>query len=355
VRRIRLARPGDAGDIREIYAPAVSSSAVSFETEVPSVEEMRRRVEATLCRFPWLVVVDEGGIEGYAYAGPHRERAAYRWSVDVSVYVRAASRGQGVGTALYGVLLGLVRDLGCCNAYAGITLPNPGSVALHERMGFRPVAVYREVGFKLGRWHDVGWWHLGLRPRDTPPLPPRGLGEWLEQEGKESPLCAEGIEVAAGPGSADPAGARGAVGDEVRRLRGATDDALRAHDEELARKRRQWYRQEGRELHAGVSDPLERAYLVLLSKLGIEPWQAPIASRDARRLVFLSANPCPTLEACRILGLETARVCRLSSEGATDALVKEVDPRLRFRRNDDGLRPRARACEEMIEFSEEQG
>ena len=140
------------------------------------------------------------------------------------------------------------------------------------------------------------------------------------------------------------------VGAETRRLRGAHDEELRAHGEALAEKRRQWYRIEGHLLHRDVDNPLERAYLVLLAKLGIERAEAPIESRDGRRLVFLSANPCPTLEACRALGLDTRSVCRLSSEGATDALVKEVDPRLRFRRDYDRLRPRAPACVEMIEY-----
>lgn len=195
VTRIRLARPGDAPAIQAIYAPYVSSTAISFELEEPSAEEMRQRIEGTLRRFPWLVCCRGAEVTGYAYAAPHRERAAYQWSVDVSVYVRPGSHRRGAGTALYGVLLAMTRGLGYCNAYAGITLPNPASVALHEKLGFAPVAVYREVGFKLGRWHDVGWWHLALRPREVPPRPPRGIGDWLQQEGRGSALCDAGIEV----------------------------------------------------------------------------------------------------------------------------------------------------------------
>jgi phosphinothricin acetyltransferase len=97
-------------------------------------------------------------VAGFAYGGPHRTRAAYRWSVDVTVYVAEQARGHGVGRALYGALLPALAERGFHAAFAGIALPNPGSVALHEAVGFTPLGVYREVGFKLGRWHDVGWW-----------------------------------------------------------------------------------------------------------------------------------------------------------------------------------------------------
>jgi len=108
-------------------------------------------------------------LQGYAYASAHRTRAAYQWSVDVSVYVRADVRRAGVGRAVYRSLFALLAVQGYYNAYAGITLPNPASVGLHESLGFHPVGVYGAVGYKLGAWHDVGWWHLSLRPRSMPP------------------------------------------------------------------------------------------------------------------------------------------------------------------------------------------
>jgi len=115
-----------------------------------------------------------GGIAGYAYASRHRERRAYQWSVDVSCYVDARFRRRGVGGALYRVLLALLARQGFFNAYAGITLPNAASVALHESAGFRPIGVYRRVGYKLGAWHDVGWWGREIAaPRDDPPEPVR--------------------------------------------------------------------------------------------------------------------------------------------------------------------------------------
>jgi phosphinothricin acetyltransferase len=125
---------------------------------------------------PWLVAERDGGVTGYAYASPHRARAAYRWGADVSVYLDERERGRGSGRALYGALLPVLRDLGYTGAYAGITLPNPASVALHESMGFSLVGVYRRVGYKLGGWHDVGWWQLVLAdPLPEVPAEPR---EW---------------------------------------------------------------------------------------------------------------------------------------------------------------------------------
>jgi len=158
---LRPATPADAPGILAIYAPIVENTVISFEYEPPSVDEMVHRLEAYR---PWLVAVDNGEIMGYAYASKHRERAAYQWSADVSVYVHELARGQGLGTRLYRELFAVLVGQGYVNAYAGITLPNPASVGLHESLGFRPVGVYEGVGYKFGAWHDVGWWQLLLRP-----------------------------------------------------------------------------------------------------------------------------------------------------------------------------------------------
>jgi phosphinothricin acetyltransferase len=174
---VRLATAADAERIVAIYSPIVRETAISFELEAPSVEEMRRRIDVTLRDLPWLVSESAGGIAGYAYAGHHHERAAYQWAVDVSVYVAAEERGKGIGQWLYSALLGIVQDLGYYTAYAGIALPNAASVALHESMGFRPVGIYRKAGYKLGAWHDVGWWGRPLREYDLNPKPPRAMGE----------------------------------------------------------------------------------------------------------------------------------------------------------------------------------
>ena len=170
---IRVARPGDAPQVAEIYAPNVSAAFISFEAEAPSVDEMRARIVKTLATHPWLVHEEGGRILGYAYASRHRERAAYQWAADVSCYVRPEARGRGIGTALYRELLRILEDLGFRNAYAGIALPNDASVRLHEAVGFERIGVYRDVGYKLGAWRDVGWWGRRLGTLDAEPAPPR--------------------------------------------------------------------------------------------------------------------------------------------------------------------------------------
>ncbi|MEQ8653859.1 MAG: N-acetyltransferase family protein [Kiloniellales bacterium] len=155
---IRAAKREDAGAIRAIYAPLVENTVISFEETPPSETEMAGRIGQILTGYPYLVAEQEGRVLGYAYAGPHRARPAYRWSVDVSVYVAETARGQGLGKQLYRELLEELAQRQFHAAFAGIALPNPASVALHEAVGFRPLGIYRDVGFKFGRWHDVGWW-----------------------------------------------------------------------------------------------------------------------------------------------------------------------------------------------------
>ena len=163
----------DAAAIQAIYAPIVRHTIISFEIEVPTVEAMRDRIVSTGDRWPWLVYDRDGVIEGYAYASEHRTRPAYRWSVDVSAYVDERYRRRGVARALYAALLDRLRAQGFCNAFAGIALPNEPSVAFHEAMGFEPVGVYKNVGYKLGAWHDVGWWGLALKSHPRTPEPPQ--------------------------------------------------------------------------------------------------------------------------------------------------------------------------------------
>jgi len=172
---IRLARAADAAQIQAIYAPIVRETPISFEVEAPSVDEIRSRIEKTLAMFPWLVDERDGRIVGYAYACQHRERRAYQWSVDVSCYVHAEARGMGVGRALYAALFEVLRRQGFQSAFAGVTLPNPASEGLHESVGFRRIAVYPEVGHKLGAWRDTGWYHRRLGDAPAQPAPPRPL------------------------------------------------------------------------------------------------------------------------------------------------------------------------------------
>jgi L-amino acid N-acyltransferase YncA len=136
----------------------VEHTAISFEETPPSVTEMAARIEATMQDYPYLVAELDGQVAGYTYASQHRTRAAYRTSVDVTVYIAEGARRSGVGRALYGKLLPTLAKRGFHAAFAGIALPNEGSIALHESMGFTPLGIYHEVGRKFGNWHDVGWW-----------------------------------------------------------------------------------------------------------------------------------------------------------------------------------------------------
>lgn len=166
---IRPARAEDAAAIAEIYRPHVEDSSVSFEATAPGAEEMARRIAARWPLHPWLVSEGEAGaVTGYAYAGAYRERAAYRWCCEASAYVAAGMSGRGIGLALYNRLFELLTWQGYTKAYGVITLPNRGSVALHERAGFTHFATYTDVGFKAGKWRDVGWWQRDLAPRQTP-------------------------------------------------------------------------------------------------------------------------------------------------------------------------------------------
>jgi len=174
--RVRLVRMSDAADLVAIYAPHCTSGRASFETVPPTVDEMTGRVRATGSTYPWLVAVDQvGATLGYAYGSRHRERAGYRWSVDVAVYVAASASGRGVGRALYSALLPLLEAQGLHRAYAGIALPNEASIALHRAVGFEPVGTYREVGYKLGEWLDVQWWSRPLAEPTDPPAEPVAL------------------------------------------------------------------------------------------------------------------------------------------------------------------------------------
>jgi L-amino acid N-acyltransferase YncA len=177
---IRDAEPDrDAAACAAIYAPHVEDGATSFEERAPDAEEVAGRIERVSASHPWLVAERGGEVLGYVYACPHRARPAYRWSVDVAVYIAAGERRRGHGRRLYEALFERLREGGFRMACAGITLPNEASVGLHESLGFRAVGVYREIGWKRGAWHDVGWWQLELAPPPAgappEPLPSRGV------------------------------------------------------------------------------------------------------------------------------------------------------------------------------------
>jgi len=170
--RIRVAEERDAQAIADIYAPAVTGRATSFELTPPDAAEMKRRIVTLLPQHPWLVCESSETILGYVYATTQRERAAYRWSVDVAAYVGADAQRRGIARALYTALFEILALQGYRNAYAGITLPNPASVAMHEAMGFERVGTYHRVGYKMDKWHDVAWFERPLAEHVLEPPEP---------------------------------------------------------------------------------------------------------------------------------------------------------------------------------------
>ena len=171
---VRVATDADAAAIQAIYAPIVTTTAISFELVPPPTKEIARRIRQDLPRHPWVVATEEQ-IAGYAYAHPFAERGAYAWSVSTSVYVHPARHRQGVGRLIYSTLIRLLEFQGYRRAIAGITLPNPASVALHEAIGFQPTGTYEKVGWKLGSWHDVLMLQRPLGPSSPDPGPPRSV------------------------------------------------------------------------------------------------------------------------------------------------------------------------------------
>lgn len=159
---VRHVRSDDGPAMAAIYAPFVTDSAVSFEYEPPSASEMAKRALAVDTDYAWLVAECDGQCMGYAYAGSFRSREAYRWTVEVSAYLAPAARGRGIGARLYHDLFALLSSRGYRMAIAVITLPNPASVAFHERLGFAPAGVLARVGYKFGRAHDVGYFQRAI-------------------------------------------------------------------------------------------------------------------------------------------------------------------------------------------------
>lgn len=175
--RLRFASLRDDAAIAAIYAPIVASTAISFETDPPDAAEVRRRIAMQPDDKPWIVADDDGAVAGYAYASALRQRAAYRFGVEVTAYVAADARRRGVGRLLYAALLQMLRLQGYRRAVAGITLPNEASIALHRAAGFAEAGVFHAAGFKFGRWHDVAFYERGLGELDRPQRDPLRIEE----------------------------------------------------------------------------------------------------------------------------------------------------------------------------------
>ena len=173
--KVRVASPDDAAAIAAIYAPYVTASVISFETEAPDADEVARRMAEGGDLYPWFVACDPetDAVLGYAYACAFRSRPAYRFSVETTVYVADGTQRRGIGTLLYGTLLPVLESQGYAQAIAAITLPNEASVRLHERLGFHQVGTYERVGFKFREWRSVGLWQRGLCRLSTRPEEPK--------------------------------------------------------------------------------------------------------------------------------------------------------------------------------------
>jgi phosphinothricin acetyltransferase len=169
---IRVAEERDAGAIAGIYAPAITDAVISFELTPPDAREMSRRILAIQRQYPWLVYEESEAVLGYVYASVHNERAAYRWSVDVTAYIRHDAHRRGIARSLYTALFEILVLQGYRTACAGITLPNTASVQMHAAVGFKEVGVYHDVGYKFGRWHDVGWYERPLADHVLEPPEP---------------------------------------------------------------------------------------------------------------------------------------------------------------------------------------
>lgn len=166
---IRPVTPDDAPAIADIYSYYVENTCITFEYESPSAKEMQQRIEKIASKYPWFVALSNGEIAGYAYATQFRERDAYRWNVETSVYVKASEQRKGIATALYNALLDACTRQGFYRAIAVITLPNEKSVAFHKGFGFNEVGVFNDVGFKMDAWHNVMFLDKALRPADESP------------------------------------------------------------------------------------------------------------------------------------------------------------------------------------------
>ena len=170
---IRLAKESDAASILNIYAPYIEKTSFTFETEVPSTEEFANRIHSYLQNWPWLVCEINGEVAGYAYGSKYRERTGYQWCAECSVYVHDDFQRKGVAKALYAALIEILKLQGFRNLYAVINTPNDRSVAFHEQMGFEYFATYQNVGYKLGKWKNVGWWQLQLNDYVPEPVAPK--------------------------------------------------------------------------------------------------------------------------------------------------------------------------------------
>ena len=174
---IRIARESDTDELLAIYAPYVKETAITFEYTVPTLEEFRERMTKTLMKYPYLVAVQETEILGYAYASEFKNRAAYDWAVETTIYVKQDSRKSGVGKKLYQALEEVLKQQHICNLYACIAYPNPGSIGFHERLGYQTIGHFSKCGYKFETWYDMIWMEKMIAEHDLHPEPFKPITE----------------------------------------------------------------------------------------------------------------------------------------------------------------------------------
>ena len=170
--KIKLAEETDYAGMLKVYAPNVINTAVTFEYEVPSLEEYTERIKKISSHYACLVCVQNGEVAGYAYGSVHRVKTAYQWSTESTIYVDPKYHGQGIARILYHALLSVLELQGFINVYAGVTTPNPQSEKFHLAMGFAEIAVFERIGYKLGKWHDLKFFEMYLAEHSTNPTAP---------------------------------------------------------------------------------------------------------------------------------------------------------------------------------------
>ena len=179
---IRLISENDAGEVLDIYKPFVTNTIISFEYEAPSVDEFLKRIQTNILEYPWLVCLHGNKIIGYAYASKHRQRKAYQWSCESTVYLAPEFQHKGIARILYKTLFSILKMQGYFNVYAGISLPNQKSVGFHQSFGFKKIGIYKKTGFKFGTWHDVAWFYFDLKKYIGDPPEPKTIQSVVNTE-----------------------------------------------------------------------------------------------------------------------------------------------------------------------------
>lgn len=179
---IRLIDEADASVVLDIYKYYVENTSISFEYEVPTLEEYTQRIKTNTQKYPWLVCLSNNTIIGFAYGSTHRYRTAYQWSPESTIYVAPNCHAKGIGRTLYDTLFSLLKLQGYYNVFAGVALPNEKSIGFHRAMGFEEIGIFKNVGYKHGNWHHTHWFQLTLNEHKSNPAPPIEMNDIMSTE-----------------------------------------------------------------------------------------------------------------------------------------------------------------------------